>query len=456
MQVGVIGTGYVGLVTGVCLADLGHHVVAVDRDPSKVNALREGRVPIFEPGLQELLVRSMDQKRFACTQRLDNMVARAEVIFLAVGTPADEHGDVDLSHFKEAVMELGVMLKANQRVGPQAPIVVNKSTVPVGTQAWVAEHLREALGSPVVVVSNPEFLKEGSAVEDFFKPDRVVVGAEDDAGFRVLEQLYAGLGATVVRMDPASAELTKYASNAFLAMRISFMNELSRMAESVGADIGSIQKGMALDVRIGRHFLNAGFGYGGSCFPKDVQGLSAQGRQAGVTLSIVEAVHEANQAQMRHVTDQALALLGPTPAGKKVALWGLAFKPNTDDVREAPALEMARRMLSLGIHVQGYDPEGMANAKRALDGLSLKSNRHEALEGADLLVVATEWPEFVNADLQQVRRAVSKIVDARGIYPVEELKRLGFESYVVGKCPVRTAHSRASRGSQRTAADVRA
>jgi UDPglucose 6-dehydrogenase len=453
MQVGVIGTGYVGLVTGVCLAELGHHVVAVDRDPAKVASLRAGEVPIFEPGLEGLLHRAIERGHFVCTQRMAEMAQKAEVIFLAVGTPSDENGDVDLSHFREAVVELAGVLKAS---GRDCPVIVNKSTVPVGTQAWVSQLMQEALGTPVVVVSNPEFLKEGSAVDDFFKPDRVILGADEEVGFLALEQLYAGLGSTVVRMDPVSAELTKYASNSFLAMRISFMNELSRLAEVVGADIRSIQTGMALDTRIGRHFLNAGFGYGGSCFPKDVQGLAAQSRAAGMTMSLVETVHEVNQAQIRHVIAQTLRLLGAPAKGKVVALWGLAFKPNTDDVREAPALELARTLLAQGVVVQGYDPEGMANAKRSVEGLRVMSSKEAALTGADLLVVATEWPEFIKADLTNVRQAVGKIVDARGVFSVEELKRLGFESYVVGRCPVRSEHNHVAPKSQHTFADARA
>jgi len=404
MRIGVVGTGYVGLVAGACFADTGHQVVCVDVDPEKVRRLTEGEVPIYEPGLEGVLARGRREGHIRFTTSHAEAVRGADAVFLAVGTPEGEGGAPDLRYLMQALEDV---LRAVD--GPA--VLVLKSTVPVGTAARVKALVKERCRHRVHVVSNPEFLKEGAAVDDFLRPDRVVVGTDSDEAFEVMQALYRPFtlaGQPVLRMSNVSAEITKYASNAMLATRISFMNEIARLCDAVGGDVREVRVGMGTDSRIGKAFLFAGCGYGGSCFPKDVQGLLHIARGAGLDMRIARAAEEVNDDQKRLLADRVAQRLGADLRGRRVALLGLTFKPQTDDVREAPALVVAAALLARGAEVVGTDPEGVENFQRALGDprMRYESDPYEAAKGADAVVLLTEWNEYRALDFSRLKGLV--------------------------------------------------
>jgi UDPglucose 6-dehydrogenase len=436
----VIGTGYVGLVSGACLADVGNDVLCFDTDVSKADMLRAGEMPIFEPGLAEIVRRNARAGRLVFTSDAQQATDFGRLQLIAVGTPPGQDGSADLQHVLAAARTIG-------RHMTQPRVVVNKSTVPVGTADKVREAIAEELAAraadiPFSVVSNPEFLKEGAAVEDFMRPDRIVVGADDEEAIAVMRDLYAPFQRNRERfllMDVRSAELTKYAANAMLATRISFMNEMANLAERLGADIESVRRGIGSDPRIGYDFLYPGCGYGGSCFPKDVQALLRTGRQdAGIDLRVLAAVEEANQHQKRVLPLKIQMRFGEQLQGRRFALWGLAFKANTDDMREAPSRTMVDALLAAGAEVVAYDPAAMDAARRtfgAVPGLSYASNAMAALAGADALVIATEWKEFRSPDFDAIAAALRTrvIFDGRNLYEPAALRARGFEYHAIGR-----------------------
>jgi UDPglucose 6-dehydrogenase len=431
LNIGVVGTGYVGLVVGACLAENGNTVVCVDNDEKKIDALRRGEIPIYEPGLEEMVPRNVTEDRLKFTTDLAGAVRASEVIFIAVGTPQDEDGSADLRHVLEVARGIGREMNGFK-------VVVNKSTVPVGTAAKVRETIAALTKEPFAVVSNPEFMKEGVAVDDFLKPDRVVIGTDDrkvEAIMRMLYEPFVRTGNPILVMDPASAELTKYAANAMLATRISFMNEIANYCDRVGADVRQVRMGIGTDSRIGSSFLFPGVGYGGSCFPKDVKALLRMGQDAGTELGVVEAVDEANERQKRILIPRIAAHLGGLK-GKTVAVWGLAFKPRTDDMREAPALALIDGLLEGGAAVRAYDPKAAAVAKRVLDDrIQLCAKSYEAVEGADALAVITEWAEFREPDFKRIKKLMRHpaIFDGRNIYHPDALRELGFHYEGIGR-----------------------
>jgi len=431
VQIGVVGTGYVGLVVGACLAENGNFVVCVDSDKGKVERLRKGEIPIYEPGLNELVPRNVAEDRLRFTTDLEEAVRSSEVLFIAVGTPENEDGSADLKHVLEVARGIGQAMN-----GPK--ILVNKSTVPVGTAARVREVVSSITKHPFAVVSNPEFLKEGTAVDDFLKPDRVVIGTDDpkvEAVMRKLYEPFVRTGKPILVMDPASAELTKYAANAMLASRISFMNEIANYCDRVGADVRQVRLGMGTDSRIGSSFLFPGVGYGGSCFPKDVKALIRMGEAAGVALPVVEATERTNIAQKASLVPRIAAHLGGLQ-GKRVAIWGLAFKPRTDDMREAPAIAVIEGLLKGGAEVRAYDPKAEPQARREFgDRVMLCSRAYEAVAGADALVVVTEWNEFREPDFAKIRSMMrhAAVFDGRNIYDPKLLRDLGFHYEGIGR-----------------------
>ncbi len=442
MKITVIGTGYVGLVSGACLADVGNDVLCFDIDLRKVEALRAGEVQIFEPGLEEIVRRNVKAGRLGFTNDARTATDFGTLQFIAVGTPPGEDGSADLQYVLAAARAIG-------RNMAQPRIVVNKSTVPVGTadkvRAALAEELSaRALNIPFSVVSNPEFLKEGAAVADFMRPDRIIVGAAagDSEAIATMRDLYAPFQRNherFVLMDVRSAELTKYAANAMLATRISFMNEMANLAERLGADIESVRKGIGSDPRIGYDFLYAGCGYGGSCFPKDVQALLRTGRQDGdIDLKVLAAVEEANRLQKQVLPGKMQQRFGASLQGRRFALWGLAFKANTDDMREAPSRAIVEALLAAGAEVTAYDPAAMEAARAAfgpLPGLAYSSSAMEALDGADALVIATEWKEFRSPDFDAIAAALKApvIFDGRNLYDPAALRARGFEYHAIGR-----------------------
>jgi len=432
MRIAVVGTGYVGLVAGTCFAESGNTVVCVDIDQKKVDALRRGEVPIYEPGLEELLRRNVKDGRLSFTTSYAEGIPRAEVVFIAVGTPPGEDGSADLKYVLAAARSIGEHLTGYA-------VVVDKSTVPVGTAAKVQAALQASTQHPFAVVSNPEFLKEGAAIDDFLKPDRVVIGSDDKRAAEVMEELYAPFvrtGNPIIHMDIASAELTKYAANAMLATRISFMNEIANICMRVGADINHIRKGIGSDDRIGPRFLFAGVGYGGSCFPKDVQAIVKTSSEVGYEFKILKAVEAVNADQKRLLVDLVKQHHGANLAGKTIALWGLAFKPNTDDMREAPAIVVVEELLAAGARIVAFDPEAMDEARHRHFGerITYAPNPMAALQGADGLVLVTEWNEFRRPDFEAVKAALRTpvVFDGRNIYPRATLERLGFKYYGIG------------------------
>ena len=431
MNIGVVGSGYVGLVVGACLAENGNSVVCVDSDADKIKALSAGEIPIYEPGLAEMVPRNVAEERLRFTTDLAGAVRASEVLFIAVGTPQGEDGSADVKYVL-AVAE-GIARAING-----FKIVVNKSTVPVGTAKRVQEVMAAITTQPFAVVSNPEFLKEGVAVDDFLKPDRIVIGTDDPEVEAVMRQLYEPFvrtGNPILVMDHASAELTKYAANAMLATRISFMNEIANLCDKVGADVRQVRLGLGRDARIGASFLFPGVGYGGSCFPKDVRALLRIGHDLGCELAVVAAVHRANEMQKRILVPRVEAYLGGL-AGRVVAVWGLAFKPRTDDVREAPALAIIEALLAGGASVRAYDPKASATARRVLgDRVVLCSRNYEAVEGADALVVVTEWNEFREPDFRRMKSLMRRpaVFDGRNIYDPRQLRELGFHYEGIGR-----------------------
>ena len=427
----MVGTGYVGLVVGACLAENGNTVVCVDIDEAKVAALRKGQIPIYEPGLEEMILRNAKEDRLRFTTDLSAAVRASDILFIAVGTPQDEDGSADTRHVLRVAEDI-----ARAMDGPK--VVVVKSTVPVGTNA----RLRKAIGAltthPFSVVSNPEFLKEGAALDDFLKPDRVVVGTDDPKVEELMRELYEPFvrtGNPVLVMDPASAELTKYAANAMLATRISFMNEIANLCERLGADVRQVRMGVGTDSRIGSSFLFPGVGYGGSCFPKDVNALARMGRDSGAPLNVVEAVEETNRAQKTVLLPLIEAHLGGL-SGKVIAVWGLAFKPRTDDMREAPALALIEALLKKGAFVRAYDPKAMPAAGQELgDRVMLCARSYDAVQGADALVVVTEWSEFREPDFPRMKSLMRRpaIFDGRNIYNPQSVRELGFHYQGIGR-----------------------
>ncbi|NUN61965.1 MAG: UDP-glucose/GDP-mannose dehydrogenase family protein [Burkholderiaceae bacterium] len=439
MKITVVGTGYVGLVTGACLAEMGNHVVCLDHDTDRIAMLHSGQLPIHEPGLLDIVLRNAHSGRLEFTSDVDRAVAHGRVQFIAVGTPAGEDGSADLQHVLAAAMAIAERMLDDR-------LIVNKSTVPVGTADQVREAMAAVLrargqSARVDVVSNPEFLKEGSAVQDFMRPDRIVVGADDAQAAQLMRQLYAPFMRNrdrFILMDIRSAEFTKYASNAMLATRISFMNELALLAEKLGADIEQVRTGMGTDPRIGTHFLYAGTGYGGSCFPKDVKALVHAAQEAGQGLRILQAVQAVNDRQKQVLVDKIVARFGPDLHGRRFAVWGLAFKPGTDDMREAPSLTIIELLLARGAEIAAYDPVALAQARRVLGerpGLHLVGQATTALEGADALVIVTEWKEFRSPDFPHLAATLRQpvIFDGRNLFEPADMSALGLEYHAIGR-----------------------
>ena len=427
-RIAVVGAGYVGLTTGVCLADLGNEVTIVDIDEARVRSLKRLTLPFYEPGLQEVLERNAKAGRLAFTTSYGDAIPGAEFAFIAVATPEGEAGEADMRYVEQAAASI-----AGTMDGPL--IVVNKSTVPVGAADFVGTRIQVANSEhPVEVVSNPEFLREGSALRDFMKPDRVVIGARSrEAGERV-GALYASLGSPIVVYDVYTAEMVKYASNAFLAARISFMNEIARICERVDADVKLVAEGMGLDARIGPHFLDAGIGYGGSCFPKDVKALAAIAERYDYHPELLKAVMDINRDQRMLAVEKLKDCLG-TLRGQVIGMLGLAFKPNTDDMREAPSIDIANVLIARGATVVAYDPAAAERAKRLLPGVLLRRNAYSVAKGADALLVVTEWNEFRQLDMLRVKRSMRRpvVVDGRNIYDPVRMRELGFVYRGIGR-----------------------
>ena len=439
MKITVIGTGYVGLVTGTCLAEVGNEVLCLDLDLKKIETLKAGGIPIYEPGLEDMVKRNVEAGRLSFTTDVEASVAFGEIQFIAVGTPPDEDGSADLQYVVAAARNIGRHMNGYK-------LVVDKSTVPVGTADKVKAALQEELAKRGVtlefnVASNPEFLKEGAAVEDFMKPDRIVIGTDSEQATAILRQLYAPFQRNRDRltvMDVRSAELTKYAANAMLATRISFMNELAVLAEKLGADIEQVRHGIGSDPRIGYQFLYAGCGYGGSCFPKDVQALRRTGQENGVQLRVLDAVEEANEAQKHILVDKLTAKLGRDLKGKRFAMWGLAFKPNTDDMRAAPSRSMLEALWTMGASVSAYDPAAMEETHRIYgerSDLILADSPMDALNGADALLIVTEWKVFrsPNFDTMKALLKAPLVFDGRNLYEPQAMRDMGFEYLPIGR-----------------------
>ncbi len=431
MHIAVVGTGYVGLVAGTCFAEMGNNVLCVDVDEEKIRHLREGRIPIFEPGLAELVAGSTKDGRLGFTTSLKEAVESSRVIFIAVGTPPGEDGGADISNVLAVARDIGRL--AN---GPK--VIVDKSTVPVGTAARVRAVAREETTHEIHVVSNPEFLKEGAAVDDFMRPDRLVIGAESEEAFQIMEELYAPFvrtGKPILRMDPASAELTKYASNAMLAVRISFMNEVARICDLTGADVNLVRQGVGSDSRIGHPFLFPGIGYGGSCFPKDVKALIHTSQENGYRFRILEAVERVNENQKRLMLERLTTLFGESLEGRVFGIWGLAFKPKTDDMRESPAIPIIQGLLERGARVRASDPEAFPTARRIFgDSILYCEDPYEAIRDADGLILCTEWNEFRHPSFEKMKSLMKRrlILDGRNIYSPKTIRENGFERYGVG------------------------
>ena len=428
-EICVIGVGYVGLVTGACLADLGNRVVCLDVAHEKVEGLKKGLLPIYEPGLEEIVRRNYEAERLVFTTDYDEGLRDAEFAFLAVGTPSGPDGEADLSYLRSAVVDIARRLT-------RPLIIVNKSTVPIGTGDLVADIIREqrADAAPFVVVSNPEFLREGSAVYDFMNPDRIVLGSTDRPAAWKVAELYAPLSAPIIVTDLRTAEMIKYASNAFLATKISFVNEMANICEAVGADVQEVSRGMASDRRIGPGHLEAGLGWGGSCFPKDVKALLHIAAMHGCHPQMLRAVTEINYDQRKKVIIKLREMLG-TLRGKTVGLLGLSFKPNTDDMRDAPAIEVTHFLLNEGATVRAFDPVAMENARQLLPQIAYCENAYAVAEGADALVLVTAWNEFKHLDMGRIARSMrtAVLVDTRNIYDRAKLRELGFAYYGIGR-----------------------
>lgn len=442
MKVTVIGSGYVGLVTGTCLAEYGNDVVCLDLDAAKIKMLQEGGVPIFEPGLEEMIKRNVAAGRLRFTTDMADSVAHGTIQFIAVGTPPDEDGSADLSYVLAAARNIGRYMNGYK-------VIVDKSTVPVGTGDRVRAAIQQELAARAeqisfAIVSNPEFLKEGAAIEDFMRPDRIVIGTEDGTAKDLMNSLYAPLVRNhdrILFMDVRSAELTKYAANAMLATRISFMNELANLSELIGADIELVRKGIGSDPRIGYDFLYPGVGYGGSCFPKDVQALQRSAQEVGINLRVIDAVEQANQAQKSVLVNKIVQRFGTDLMGKHFALWGLAFKPNTDDMRDAPSRVLIEYLLQQGATVAAHDPVAIHEAQRVMPdwiGLSYGDSPKAVLANADALVIVTEWKAFRSPDFAEMKTILKApiIFDGRNLFSPQQLAKQGFEYYPIGRAQI--------------------
>ncbi len=433
MRLCVVGTGYVGLVAGTCFAESGNDVMCVDIDAAKIEALRNGQVPIYEPGLEELIKRNVEEGRLAFTTDLETAVHHALACFIAVGTPqGEDDGAPDLRAVHQVARNIGRSMDGYR-------VVILKSTVPVGTHKTIAAELAAATEYPFDVVSNPEFMKEGAAIEDFLKPDRVVIGCSDERAAEIMKDLYSPFcrgGAPIVVMDNASAELTKYAANALLAARISFINEIANLCEEVGADVTMVRQGVGLDSRLGMSFLYAGLGYGGSCFPKDVRALIHTAKQHGRDFSLLRAVDEINDRQKRRLFEKLETYYDGRLRGRTFGIWGLAFKPRTDDMREAPSIDLINDLLAAGCAVRVHDPEAMEVAHRIFgDRISYHRQNYEALDGADALLVVTEWNEFRRPDFERIRRLLNEpvIFDGRNLWEPKAMAKAGFTYFPIGR-----------------------
>ncbi len=440
MKVCVIGTGYVGLVAGACFANSGNRVICVDIDKEKIEKLKKGIIPIYEPGLQEIVLTNIEKERLFFTTSIKEGVENSDIIFIAVGTPEGEDGSADLSYVLQAARDIAEHMNGYK-------IIVNKSTVPVGTAAKVKEEISKITNHPFDVVSNPEFLKEGAAVQDFLKPDRIVIGTDSEKARSIMVDLYSPFvrkKERIILMDNVSAELTKYAANSMLATRISFMNDLANLAEKVGADIEKVRVGIGTDSRIGLAFLFPGVGYGGSCFPKDVKAILKTGEEHGHKLSVIEAVEKVNKEQRKIMVDRVSNFFKGDIKGKTFAVWGLSFKPNTDDMREAPAIDIIKGLVERGAKIQAYDPVAMENAKRVFSSLGITDSivfcakQYEALQDADALIVVTEWMEFRKPDFELIKKLMkgNTIFDGRNIYKPEQMKESGFNYFSIGRKPI--------------------
>lgn len=432
MKIAVVGTGYVGLVTGTCFAETGNKVVCVDIDQSKVEKLKSGQITIYEPGLEKLFLRNIKEERLRFTTELASVVDEVEMIFLALPTPPGADGAADLKYVLGVAEELGKLIKGYK-------VIVNKSTVPVGTADKVRAAIAKNYHGDFDVVSNPEFLREGVAVDDFMKPDRVVIGTNSERARKLMSELYAPFvrqGNPIIFMDERSSELTKYAANSFLAMKISFMNEIAQLCERMGADVDMVRRGIGSDDRIGKRFLFSGIGYGGSCFPKDVQALIKSADEFDYDFKILKAVEKVNANQKVHLVEKIKSFYQGNLKGKHFALWGLAFKPSTDDIREAPALSMIKALLQEGATITAYDPEAMSSVKNEIgNNINYAQSQYQALEGSDALLIATEWSEFRTPDFERIGQLLlSKVIfDGRNLFEVAKLQQLGYQYISIGR-----------------------
>ncbi|MCO4819144.1 MAG: UDP-glucose/GDP-mannose dehydrogenase family protein [Bacteroidetes bacterium] len=432
MKIAVIGTGYVGLVSGTCFAETGNHVTCVDIDENKVNSLRSGKITIYEPGLEKLFERNLKEGRLHFTTDIEDAIKEAKIIFLALPTPPGEDGSADLSYVLGVAEHLG-------KIMTEYKVIVDKSTVPVGTAQKVHNAVAANYFGEFDIVSNPEFLREGVAVDDFMKPDRVVVGCSSERAEKLMHELYAPFvrqGNPVIFMDEKSAELTKYAANSFLATKITFMNEIARVCELVGADVDKVRKGIGTDTRIGNRFLFPGIGYGGSCFPKDVKALVRSSAEVDYDFKILNAVEEVNESQKTFLIPKVKTHFAEDLSGKHFALWGLAFKPNTDDIREAPALYLIDELVAAGATVTAFDPEAMANVKGVVgDKISFAEDMYTCLESADALIIATEWSEFRNPNFERIANALKNktVFDGRNLFNLNKMTEQGFTYYSIGR-----------------------
>ncbi|MBT8486334.1 MAG: UDP-glucose/GDP-mannose dehydrogenase family protein [Phycisphaerales bacterium] len=443
MQLTMVGTGYVGLVTGACLANTGNHVTCLDVDEEKIALLRGGRSPIYEPGLTDMITRNVKAKRLTFTTDPNAAIESAEAVFICVGTPPQPDGSADLSFVFKAADDIADVI---DRLGPdQTPkLVVVKSTVPVGTSHAVRDRIRERTKAPFYIANNPEFLKEGAAVQDFLKPDRVICGVDEEAAGEHIRRLYEPFvmqGNPIYVMDVRSSEMVKYASNGMLACKISFINEIAALCERYGADVRSVREGMCADHRIGNQFLYPGLGYGGSCFPKDTLAIVGMGRASGLDCMLNAAVHDVNQQQRLHFWNKITSHFGGDLSGRTLAFWGIAFKPQTDDIREAPAVTLMELALEAGARVRAYDAVAMPNLNRAMPDVETVEDMYGVLDDADALVLCTEWSEFRQPDFAEIARRLKErvIFDGRNIYRREQMKELGFSYYAVGRPPVHGA-----------------
>jgi UDPglucose 6-dehydrogenase len=432
MKIGVVGTGYVGLVTGTCFAETGNDVICVDINQGKVDQMRNGQIPIYEPGLENLFLRNIKEGRLTFTTSLKEALDASDIIFLALPTPPKEDGSADLSYILGVAQEIGKLITDYK-------VIIDKSTVPVGTADQVHAAIAQNATVPFDVVSNPEFLREGVAVEDFMKPDRVVIGVSGERAQKLMEQLYAPFvrqGNPIIFMDERSAEMTKYAANAFLATKITFMNEVANLCEKVGADVDMVRVGIGTDTRIGKRFLFPGVGYGGSCFPKDVQALAKTAKENDYSFEVLKSVMEVNERQKTILVDKIVGKFGDDLKGKHFAMWGLAFKPNTDDIREAPALYIIEKLLALGATISAFDPEGMENVKKLHNfPIQYGKNPNEVLDGADALIIVTEWNEFRSPDFNYLKQTLKTptIFDGRNLFPIAEMEGKGFYYNSIGR-----------------------